>query len=120
MPGCPVRSSGRSGKKTAESPGSLPESSASTAGRECAPVEWEGLIGAAGDLAEQEVTFYPKHCLPRALKFFRYEGSLTTSPYTEVVSWVVFRDPVPRVAHDIEEIRRRTMHDARPTQPLNR
>jgi len=72
-------------------------------------------------LEDLEITFNPSHCLPdNRKKFFRYEGSLTTAPFTESVSWIVFRNPIRAVADDIEEIRALANHTARPIQPINR
>ena len=64
--------------------------------------------------------FAPLTCLPGDLSHYRYEGSLTTEPFNEFVSWVVLRDKVAVKAGDIKPITAHAQHDARPTQPLNR
>jgi len=54
--------------------------------------------------------------------YYRYEGSLTSSPYTESVSWVVF-DDILKVPFDVakwDELKRDFGHAARPIQSLNR
>uniref|UniRef100_A0A8C1X9L0 carbonic anhydrase n=1 Tax=Cyprinus carpio TaxID=7962 RepID=A0A8C1X9L0_CYPCA len=38
--------------------------------------------------------FDPKTLLPAALDFWTYEGSLTTPPLLESVTWIVLKDPV--------------------------
>ncbi len=58
--------------------------------------------------------------LPDDKSDFRYQGSLTTPPCSEIVSWSVMQDPI-RVS-DGAIARFRELHDgnARPLQPLNR
>jgi carbonic anhydrase len=52
--------------------------------------------------------------------YYRYEGSLTTAPYDELVSWVVLRERgALDTPHEIE-IENETHHTARPVQPPNR
>ncbi|MEJ3658835.1 carbonic anhydrase family protein [Actinomycetes bacterium KLBMP 9759] len=57
--------------------------------------------------------------LPDDLTTFRYDGSLTTSPYTEHVSWMVLRQPVTIAGETIERFRSLfPKGDARALQPL--
>jgi carbonic anhydrase len=58
--------------------------------------------------------------LPSDLSTFRYDGSLTTAPYTEGVSWLVLKEPV-RVGRETLERYQRLFPDgnAREVQPLN-
>jgi carbonic anhydrase len=49
------------------------------------PQECGEEIEVSGDLAS---------ALPSDLSTFRYDGSLTTAPYTEGVSWLVLKEPV--------------------------
>ena len=67
-----------------------------------------------------EVEFAPLTCLPADKGYYRYEGSLTTEPFNEFISWVVLRDKVAVKASDIRPITAHALHDARPVQPLNR
>lgn len=57
--------------------------------------------------------------LPRVHRFYRYEGSLTTGPYTEDVSWVVFRDPVVVPSATLRALGRTEQKDRR-HMPLDR
>ncbi|XP_037537909.1 carbonic anhydrase-like [Nematolebias whitei] len=38
--------------------------------------------------------FDPRTLLPRSLDFWTYEGSLTTPPLLESVTWIVLREPI--------------------------
>jgi carbonic anhydrase len=65
----------------------------------------------AGDLAA---------ALPRDLSTFRYQGSLTTSPYSEPVSWLVLARQQKVAASSINGYRKLFPDgDAREIQPLN-
>ncbi|GAA1241058.1 hypothetical protein GCM10009609_00790 [Pseudonocardia aurantiaca] len=58
--------------------------------------------------------------LPSDLSTFRYDGSLTTAPFTEGVSWLVLKEPV-RVAQETVERHQAFFPDgnSRDVQPLN-
>ena len=49
----------------------------------------------------------PSNLIPKKKhrEFFRYEGSLTSSPYTENVSWLVFRQPIGISSADFQLVR---------------
>jgi carbonic anhydrase len=65
----------------------------------------------AGDLAA---------ALPRELSTFRYEGSLTTAPYSEPVSWLVLAKRRLVTAESVKAYRMLFPEgDAREPQPLN-
>jgi len=65
----------------------------------------------AGDLAA---------ALPRDLSTFRYQGSLTTAPYSEPVSWLVLAHQQKVAAASINGYRKLFPDgDARETQPLD-
>ncbi|XP_035259860.1 carbonic anhydrase-like isoform X3 [Anguilla anguilla] len=54
-------------------------------------------------------------------KFYRYEGSLTTPPCSEVVVWTVFQDPI-KISRNMVELFIRTLKSVkayRPNQDLN-
>ncbi|KAM9440177.1 carbonic anhydrase [Clarias gariepinus] len=40
------------------------------------------------------MNFDPKHLLPTSLGFWTYEGSLTTPPLHESVTWIVLKEPI--------------------------
>jgi carbonic anhydrase len=58
--------------------------------------------------------------LPKARQFFRYEGSLTTPPCSEVVEWNVFAAPVAVAQSDIGRFKESFPMNARPLQPIHR
>lgn len=61
----------------------------------------------------------PRAFLPPDLhRFFRYEGSLTTAPFDQVVHWVVFRGPTDVPRGDIDDLPE--PEHAREVQPLDR
>jgi carbonic anhydrase len=57
--------------------------------------------------------------LPGDHSTYRYEGSLTTPPCTEGVTWMVFVTPVQLSAEQIEAFRAVLKGNSRPTQSLN-
>ncbi|MFF7941787.1 carbonic anhydrase [Nocardia gamkensis] len=57
--------------------------------------------------------------LPAATDQYRYQGSLTTPPCSEGVSWTVLGSPVTVTPDDVDGYRTLFAHSNRPTQPLN-
>lgn len=53
-------------------------------------------------------------------KVWRYAGSLTTPPCTEIVQWVVFQEPITASAEQIATFAALFSNNARPIQPLGR
>jgi len=52
-------------------------------------------------------------------KFYRYEGSLTTPPCTEYVTWTVFQEPIQFTDEELEILRSKVnFEDFRDLQPL--
>lgn len=58
--------------------------------------------------------------LPSDRDSYRYFGSLTTPPCSEIVRWIVFETPLELSSTQIEQFRQIFPLNARPTQPLNR
>lgn len=68
----------------------------------------------------RETTVDLTHAVPADLSTFRYQGSLTTAPFSEPVSWLVLRQPLAVATSGIVGYRRLFPDgDARETQPLN-
>jgi carbonic anhydrase len=62
----------------------------------------------------------PASLLPRSRDFYRYEGSLTTPPCSEVVDWNVFTHTIEVAQADIDAFKAIFPMNARPLQPMNR
>ncbi len=58
--------------------------------------------------------------LPANRSVYRYFGSLTTPPCSEIVRWVVFEEPIEVSSAQIEQFVEIFPLNARPVQPLNR
>lgn len=82
----------------------------------------EGTSAGWGKLGEgNKFSFELSHCLPQdRSKFYRYEGSLTSGELKEVVSWLVFHEPVAVLASDLEAIRKVATQTVQPLAPLHR
>lgn len=70
--------------------------------------------------ANAPVTLTLAGLLPRDRARYRYEGSLTTPPCSEVVDWNVFVAPVEVAQADIDAFRALFPMNARPLQAVNR
>ena len=57
--------------------------------------------------------------LPAKRGYYHFDGSLTTPPCSEGVSWYVLSTPVEASAEQIKAFRTLYQHNARPVQPLN-
>jgi len=56
--------------------------------------------------------------LPAQRGYYRYDGSLTTPPCTEGVTWLVLSEPVELSASQVAAFERLYDHNYRPVQPL--
>ena len=60
-----------------------------------------------------------KDFIPNSLHHYHYEGSLTTPPCTEGVSWNVLNTPITASSAQIEFFKKHYPHNARPVQNQN-
>ncbi|MDJ0800809.1 MAG: carbonic anhydrase [Calothrix sp. MO_167.B12] len=58
--------------------------------------------------------------LPKSQQFYRYYGSLTTPPCSEIVNWIVFKEPVEMSRAQIKQFAQIFPMNARPVQKLYR
>jgi len=81
-------------------------------------------IMAAAPKAEGEASLAaavdPKSFLPKSKARFRYEGSLTTPPCSEIVDWNVFEQPIEVAEKDIRAFVNLFPMNARPLQAVGR
>lgn len=58
--------------------------------------------------------------LDKPINWFRYEGSLTSPPYSENVSWIVLNQPIGIHSETYEKLKAGAMQHTREVQCLNR
>lgn len=61
----------------------------------------------------------PASLLPKDWRFVEYEGSLTTPPCSEGVTWLVMTTPISASADQLREFAALFPHNNRPLMPLN-
>jgi carbonic anhydrase len=82
---------------------------------------WAAMPKAAGPARDVAgVTIDPGALFPASGRHFRYQGSLTTPPCSEGVTWVVYTDTVETARAQIVQFAQLFPNNARPVQPLNR
>jgi carbonic anhydrase len=64
--------------------------------------------------------FSPSDLLPPGLEYWTYEGSLTTPPCSEIVTWLVAREPLKVEQVSIQAFTSIYSSNARPVAPVNR
>lgn len=63
--------------------------------------------------------FNPSHLFPPSLAHFSFEGSLTTPPCSEGVTWRVLQTPIEMSGQQIKAFHQQFKMNARPVQDLN-
>ena len=81
---------------------------------------WQIMPGKAGEAVTANDLFDPSVLLPQDAVTFRYAGSLTTPPCSEVVQWVVYRQAITASAEQLARFGALFPNNARPVVPLNR
>lgn len=69
--------------------------------------------------APDEVSLNPATLLPESRETFQYDGSLTTPPCSEGVSWFVMTDPIEVSPAQLDALAEVMGENNRPVQPLN-
>ena len=81
---------------------------------------WQVMPTKGGETAIGSGMLDPSMLLPKDTVTFRYAGSLTTPPCSEVVQWVVFRQAITASADQLAQFAKLFSNNARPVLPLNR
>ncbi len=79
---------------------------------------WNAIPEAGEEGTIDYLNFY--NFLPSDLNGYRYAGSLTTPPCSEIVQWTVFSEPLEASAEQIAAYQQLFGDTARPTMPTNR
>lgn len=74
---------------------------------------------ANGDHSYPHILINPADLLPARLDYYRYAGSLTASPCTEGVDWIVLKQPLTLSPAQLASYRKRFADNARAVQPLH-
>ena len=79
---------------------------------------WDNLpTDRDAESSPEGIKFNPASLLPREFEFYSYEGSLTTPPCTESVSFFILRTPVNVSSAQVTAFPFK--NNARPVQPRN-
>lgn len=81
---------------------------------------WAAMPADAGATPGIAARIHLNEFLPADRDAFRYQGSLTTPPCSEIVSWTVLTHPVTATPQQIDAFQTRHPDSFRPVQPLNR
>lgn len=73
-----------------------------------------------GPVGKADAAINPNALLPAKLSYYRYEGSLTTPPCSEVVDWLLLTTPMQVAAGDVAAFAKLYPMNARPAQKDNR
>jgi len=82
--------------------------------------EVEAAWPEVGQEVASEDMIDPSSMLPADHASFRYQGSLTTPPCSQIVTWNVYSEPVEISDAQIALFAEHYANNARPVQPLNR
>ncbi|MBB4378606.1 carbonic anhydrase [Bradyrhizobium sp. Rc3b] len=78
------------------------------------------MPAAEGPAVKADASIDPHAMLPQKLSYFRYPGSLTTPPCSEVVEWLLLTTPIQVSAADVAAFAKLYPMNARPVQKDNR
>ena len=81
---------------------------------------WSFMPEHAGESTESPLTVFESGVLPPTRDYFSYDGSLTTPPCSEGVTWIVFRKLFTASAEQVARFKQRVGPATnRPVQPKN-
>lgn len=70
------------------------------------------------EVVREDIKIDANGILPAEKGYYTFQGSLTTPPCSEGVTWFVLKQPVTISSTGIEQFSHLYRHDARPTQPV--
>jgi carbonic anhydrase len=76
-------------------------------------------VRADGDHTHPDLSVDPMRLLPPSRSYYRYTGSLTASPCTEGVDWIVMKQPLELSPAQLARYRKRYADNGRAVQPLH-
>jgi len=68
--------------------------------------------------ASDQIQIDISQLLPQDRSYYTFEGSLTTPPCSEDVTWIILKHPTSISAAEVDQFSKLYRNDARPTQPL--
>jgi carbonic anhydrase len=81
---------------------------------------WEQMPDSAGDTEQLSSSINAEALLPKSKDYYHFNGSLTTPPCTEGVTWIVMKQPVTVSKKQVDAFVRVVGHpNNRPVQPVN-
>lgn len=81
---------------------------------------WQQMPTHGGEKFDLNAPILPSALLPPSATTYRYSGSLTTPPCSEIVSWIVYHRPVELSPQQIADFSNIFANNARPIQAQNR
>lgn len=79
---------------------------------------WGDFPATEGEV-EEEYDVNIADIFPNNFSYYTYEGSLTTPPCSEIVTWIVMTTPIEASQAQINALKATFGDNARPVQPLN-
>jgi len=79
---------------------------------------WQAAPTTMGEAQAKEAIDLAR-LVPVGSKFYRYEGSLTTPPCSEIVDWIVFAEPLTASREQIDTFAKLYPDNSRPLQDLH-
>ncbi len=80
---------------------------------------WNFMPLEKGEVTKEDVKINPEQLLPESRGYYTYDGSLTTPPCSEGVTWIVMKEGIEVSKEQIDRFRSVYDLNARPVQPLN-